>query len=140
MYATNELKALYVLAAEMELSGAELLLNPAATKYCNGIGAEWMPEILRSAISSLNPTLLPVAGIHDMRYEIGGTEEDRKAADEEFLNNGLKAADHEYGWYNPLRYLVRKQARKYYALLSMFGGLAWKYTETSTEDAAEKID
>lgn len=129
MYTKDDLKKLYTTAINMKLSGAHLLNTSDAYKYCNGLGAEWMPTILRDALSIMNPTLDPVVAIHDQRYEIGGSEEDRDAADKEFLENGLKAADYEYSWYNPLRYYVRKQARKYYALLSMFGGAAWRYTE-----------
>ena len=117
----------------MGLDNADCLLRPNAHLWCNGIGADWMPEVLCDLISTLNPTLKPVAAIHDVEYTIGGTEEDRKAADDRFLENGLKAANYTYGWYNPLRYRVRHQAYKYHALLTAFGSAAWKYTDEKND-------
>ena len=99
--------------------------------YCNGIGADWMPDWLREAISGLNPTLVLAADIHDIRYALGGTESERKAADDEMLENGLKLANYRYGWYDPRRYWVRKQMRKFHAILREFGGWAWKYREAA---------
>ena len=128
-----ELRQLYAKAVEMELDKADCLLLPDAHLYCNGIGADWMPDALCDLISTMNPTLKPVAAVHDVEYTVGGTEDDRKAADERFLANGLKAANYEYGWYNPVRYIVRHQAHKYYTLLRAFGGAAWNYTNEEND-------
>ena len=98
---------------------------------CNGIGAEWMWDNLRDMLGAFNPTLTLAADIHDMRYEIGGNDADREFADDEFLENAIICADAEYCWFNPLRYHVRKQARKFYFILRIAGGKAW-------EDAQEK--
>ena len=100
-----------------------------AVKVCNGIGAEWMPEIARKLISTLNPTLVLAADIHDLRYEIGGPEEEREAADDEMLENGYKLANWKYRWYNPLRCWVKHKMRKFHKILRAFGGLAWNYRE-----------
>lgn len=88
-----------------------------------------MWDNLRDAISVMNPSLVVVADIHDRMYSIGGTEEDRKHADEVFLSNGLLMADYCYGWYDPRRYIVRKQVHKFYLMLRVCGGAAWNYTE-----------
>jgi hypothetical protein len=42
------------------------------------------------------------------------------------LSNCIKSADAAYGWYNPLRYRARHQAKKFYLLLQLFGGPAWE--------------
>ena len=128
MYSLNEIEEKLATAKKLGLSGAELLEDrERAQRVCNGIGAEWMPEIARKLISSLNPTLVLAADIHDIRYDIGGTEADRKDADDEMLENGYKLANWKYRWYNPLRYWVRRKMRQFYEILRAFGGLAWNY-------------
>ena len=132
MYTLHEIEEKIKLAKELGLSGAELLEDrERAVKVCNGIGAEWMPEIARKLISGLNPTLVLAADIHDLRYDAGGTEEDRKAADDEMLENGYKLAEARYGWYNPLRYWVKHKMRKFHEILRDFGIWAWNYREAS---------
>lgn len=128
MYSLNEIEEKIKLAKELGLSGAELLEDrERAQRVCNGIGADWMPDSARKLISSLNPTLVLAADIHDLRYETGGTAEERKAADDEMLENGYKLADARYSWYNPLRYYVKWKMRKFYKILRAFGFLAWNY-------------
>lgn len=78
----------------------------------NGIGPEAFPSWLRKVIDCLNPTLEPVALIHDTEWhETDHTEPTWHATNDRFRDNGLKAADARYGWWNPLRYRVRRQAR-----------------------------
>ena len=130
MYTLHEIEEKIKLAKELNLSGAELLEDrERAQRVCNGIGAEWMPEIARKLISALNPTLVLAADIHDIRYDIGGTEADRMDADNEMLENGYTLADARYSWYNPLRYWVKREMRKFYGILRDFGGWAWNYPE-----------
>ncbi len=124
-YSKEELQIMYDTAAKMNLSGASELLCPEAPEVCNGIGAQWMWGVLRDLISDLNPAFVIPSAIHDMRYELGGTEEERKKADDEWLDNCLIMTDNRYGWYNPLRYFVRRKAKRYYALLRISGSLAW---------------
>ena len=132
MYNLQEIDEKIQLAKEVNLSGAYLLDDrERAMQVCNGIGADWMPDWMRDAISGMNPTLVLAADIHDIRYELGGTEEERQEADDEMLENGIKLADYRYGWYDPRRYWVRKQMRKFHAILRQFGGWAWKYLEAA---------
>ena len=126
MYSKEELQLKYEKAVNLGLSGAELLKDPRAQEACNGIGAEWMWDNLRELIGAFNPTLTLAADIHDMRYELGGTDDDRKVADDEFLANALVCADAKYCWINPFRYHVRKQARKFHLILRVAGGKAWR--------------
>lgn len=130
MYTDEEIREKQQLARAAGLRGAELLDNIEAIKRdCNGIGAAWMPDATREWISTANPSLVVVADIHDRRYSEGGTEADRQAADAEFRANGMKMAKYAYRWYDPRRYWVMWQVRKFAALLASFGALAFNYRE-----------
>lgn len=130
MYTDDEIRVKQLLARAAGLSGAELLNDTEAVRRdCNGIGAAWMPDATREWISTANPSLVVVADIHDRRYSEGGTEADRQAADAEFRANGMKMAKYVYRWYDPRRYWVMWQVRKFSALLAGFGVLAFNYYE-----------
>ena len=130
MYTLHEIEEKIRLANGLNLSGAELLEDrERARQVCNGIGAEWMPDSARKLISSLNPTLVLAADIHDLRYDTGGTSKERKWADREMLKNGYRLAEARYSWYNPLRYWVKHKMRRFYKILRAFGFLAWNYRE-----------
>ena len=125
MYTKEELQHKYETAVKLGLSGAELLKDPRAQSACNGIGAAWMWDDLREMLGAFNPTLILAADIHDMRFALGGDENCREFADDEFLANAVKCANAAYCWINPLRYYVRKQARKFHLILRIFGKKAW---------------
>lgn len=126
MYSLNEIEEKIQLATELNLSGAELLEDTErAQQVCNGIGAERMPSWLRWLISFLFPTLVLAADIHDIRYDVGGTEEERAAADVEMLDNGIKLANHKYLLFSPLRYVVQFVMLQFYITLRRVGNLAW---------------
>ncbi|MBQ6471208.1 MAG: hypothetical protein IJJ33_04430 [Victivallales bacterium] len=117
------------LAEEMELGSASLLKHLPAQELnyvCNGIGPSWFPTILREAVTKLHKSLAIAADIHDLRYWNGtGTDEDFHDANAEFLDNGLKLAEHFYGWYDPRRYLARASAKNFYRLLEIGGRVAY---------------
>jgi hypothetical protein len=122
----KEAERLYAEAVRLRLSGAELLAEPEAVcRECNGIGAEWMGSFLRGLVTTLNPTLNPVAAIHDRRYAVCKTTEQQKEADDEFRTNGRKSAD-QYGWWRPRRYVVRRNTEVFYAALRIAGHKAWQ--------------
>ena len=126
MYSLNEIEEKIQLANELNLSGAELLEDrERAMRVCNGIGAEWMPDSARKLISSLNPTLVLAADIHDIRYHLGGSELDRKNADDEMLINGILLARNRYGKFDPRRYVVVFVMLQFYFKLRDFGSFAW---------------
>lgn len=136
MYSLNEIEEKIALAKAAKLSGAELLLDrERACRVCNGIGADWMPDWLREAISGLNPTLVLAADIHDIRYALGGTEAERKAADDEMLENGIKLANHHYSRFDPRRYIVQFVMLQFYIKLRQFGAFAFKSKHKETENA-----
>jgi len=117
------------LAERLGLGSASLLKHlPAKTLdyICNGIGPGWFPEAIRSMVTSLHKSLEIAADIHDLRYWNGtGTAEDFHDSNREFRDNGLKLADHFYGWYDPRRYLARASARNFHELLEIGGRVAY---------------
>ena len=126
MYSLNEIEEKILLANELNLSGAALLEDTErAQQVCNGIGAEWMPDAARKLISRLNPTLVLAADIHDIRYYLGGSELDRKNADDEMLINGVVLARNRYGKFDPRRYVVVFVMLQFYFKLRDFGSFAW---------------
>ena len=126
MYSLNEIEEKILLANERNLSGAALLEDTErAQQVCNGIGAEWMPDAARKLISRLNPTLVLAADIHDIRYYLGGSELDRKNADDEMLINGVVLARNRYGKFDPRRYVVVFVMLQFYFKLRDFGSFAW---------------
>lgn len=119
-------------AKRLNLSGYELLADSdVAVRECNGIGADWMPSWMRVTISTLCPSIVLAADIHDLRYFYGGNEAERLRSDTEFLTNvELIALD-----YNILRrWLVRSVGQKMYALLRSYGRWAWNYKHPHLEE------
>lgn len=130
MYSLNEIEEKIKLAKKLGLSGAELLEDrERAMRVCNGIGAEWMPSWMRWLIGFLFPTLVLAADIHDIRYYLGGSELDRKNADDEMLINGVVLARNRYGKFDPRRYVVVFVMLWFYFKLRDFGSFAWNGRE-----------
>lgn len=105
------------LRVPLDLSDAEV------ERIYNGIGAEWMPAWLRTALTWIaGRTLAPAIFKHDYRYAHGnGTQLDFQEANAELETDGKICADAEYGWYNPLRYVVRTIAEKFSKICNLFG-------------------
>ena len=58
-------------------------------------------------------------------HESDQSKEKFAASNERFKRNGYAAAKAEYGWWNPLRYIVMNQARRFGNLCQKFGWKAW---------------
>ena len=93
-------------------------------RICNGMGAK------NSLISRFIPNTMygldveECGNIHDYEYEVGGTIEDKEAADRRFLNNMLRIINKKGGFLAPFR---RSRALTYYqAVLYMGGPAFWK--------------
>ena len=124
MYTISEAEMLHTLAVEYQLSGVETLRDPAAVvRDCNGIGADWMPDSMNILCTKLNPVMEVPAAIHDRRYILNV---DRLSADTEFLANTMRMIELKYSWWNPMRYIMRRRAARYYTYLRAFGGRAWE--------------
>ena len=65
---------------------------------------------------------------HDFAYKIGGNEDDRRKADEEFLYNLLTVINNYSKWYYP-HWLARHRAMTYYDAVVRCGAGSFNYTE-----------
>ena len=111
------------------LSGADfcarLPIETLAADY-NGIGPEWFPDCIRRAIDKLSADLQCVAMIHDVRFaHADGSTRAFNEANAELESNGRKVADAKFSWYNPKRYLVRREAHVFADLCQRFGWTAY---------------
>lgn len=91
-------------------------------KICNGMGAK------DSLVSYFIPNtfygldLTEAGNIHDYMYHVGQATEDKRRADEAFLNNMMRIVDAQGGWMAPLR---RRRAVLYYEAVLYCGGPAF---------------
>jgi hypothetical protein len=94
-------------------------------------GSSMSPDkILNIPIANGNTDYPPLpADLHDYRYWLGGTDEERIAADDEFLLGLYACVDH-------LPFLKRRVARRrcrlYRRALGQFGQRFWDYRENMT--------
>ena len=125
----KEIKELKRRADEFQLENREILGKYTMTELAsiyNGIGPDAFPEWLRNTISALHPSLAVVAFVHDVEWhESEGSKEKFAASNDRFKRNGYAVAKAEYGWYNPLRYVVMNQARRFGNVCQLFGWSAW---------------
>lgn len=136
-YTVGEIVALRREAEQLQLCGRSKLdsYTPAELQeICNGIGADWMPEIMRELLTALSPFAEAAAMIHDVEYFEGGNASEREAADRRFRENIVRTAKRSYGWYHPLRYLAMVRAECFYLLLRTFGTAAWKEREVTNAE------
>lgn len=134
----DEVIEIYNKALELGLEMRQLPSNEVRRIY-NGVGAEWMGDELRAMLDKLSKTLLPAVLVHDMDYAYGtGTYIDFVAANIRLKNNGRICADAEYGWYNPMRYIVRRQAKLFSKLCDTFGLLAYNAAIEETKEHNNK--
>lgn len=100
---------------------------PELASIYNGIGPDAFPAWLRGCISALHPALAVAALIHDIEWhEADGSEEAFRASNARFRRNGMAAAKDRFGWWNPMRYVVMAQARRFGDLCQIFGWKAWE--------------
>lgn len=113
------------------LNGGEILSQYSIDELrsiCNGVGASWMDKIkvkekkFSDLANCVLKWALPATVIHDIRYFVGGDSKARKDADFEFLKNCLTLSS-----YNLLRVI---ESLRMYKALRVFGGLAWKTSQT----------
>lgn len=99
----------------------ELELEDLARIY-NGTGAEWMPSALRKALDAISKVFLPAILIHDVEFAMGdGTQLDFCRANNRLEYNMMTIVYAEYAWFNPMRYIRKRQARVFAEVCRMFG-------------------
>jgi len=89
---------------------------------CNGMGAKdsLVSYFIPNTVYGLD--LTEAGNIHDYMYHVGWTVEDKRRADEVFLNNMMRIVNHQGGWLAPLR---RRRAVLYYEAVLYAGGPAF---------------
>lgn len=92
-------------------------------------GALWTPGVngcgVCSALNILVPyhsTFREACELHDLCYDLGGIEKDRKRVDDKFFNNMMNKSP----WYRPDRMVF---AILYYINVRLFGWLFFKYND-----------
>lgn len=125
----KEIKELKRIAEELQLENREIIGKYNMQQLCsiyNGIGPDAFPDWLRNAISALHPSLAVVAFIHDIEWhESDKSKANFTISNDRFKRNGYLVAKANYGWYNPLRYLVMNHARRFGNICQLFGWSAW---------------
>ena len=129
MSTQKEIKELKQLAEACQLENREILeqytLKELAAIF-NGIGPDAFPDWLRNAITALHPSLSVVAFIHDVEWhESDQSREKFTESNERFKTNGYAVAKYKFGWYDPRRYIVMNQARRFGNICQTFGWSAW---------------
>lgn len=110
-----------------------------ATRFFNGVGPSWMPENYRNKLNKYSKTIMPAVFVHDNDYANGdGTMLDFRLANKRLHSNGVKCADIAHKWYNPMRYIVRHQAKAFAKLCDTFGLPAYHAAIQETKEHKNK--
>lgn len=131
MMTIEQAKSSIARAMDLGLSGAWFLheLGPErVARACNGIGPEcWSPGA-RAVLNKRLGIFGVCADCHDCRFEFDNDGSDAKfrQANDELERNCLIVADATYGWYNPMRYIMRHRGRLVAQACRVFGWSAWR--------------
>lgn len=96
---------------------ASLELRQAVAGGCGpgGLGDYLVPDTLWGL------SVRKACNIHDWEYHFGKTQQDKKVADENFLDNMIRLIQAANGW-RVLMWLRKRRARKYYKAVRDYGG------------------
>ncbi|MDD4817285.1 MAG: hypothetical protein PHI85_04880 [Victivallaceae bacterium] len=129
MLTIKEISALRSEALRLQLEGAGVLMKYSVSdlRYIyNGIGPDSFPVWLRDIVSALHPSLAVVAFIHDVEWhETDYQSATFAASNDRFKRNGYRVAAARFRWYDPRRWIVMNQARRFGNLCQTFGWSAW---------------
>ena len=144
MASLKEVKRMIELCEKYDLEGRNVVKafsNTQLGSMYNGIGPEKFPGWLRAVLDFLHPSLAPVAFIHDIEWSLSdGTKASFTESNKRFKRNGYKVAKSEYGWYNPRRYVVMNQARRFGNICQSFGWAAWMAPFTAKDVEEQKAN
>lgn len=118
----------------LKLEGVEVFSNfswKEMKHIYNGIGPDAFPDWLRDIVTESAGLFEPAALIHDLQFEVGGTETDFDKANDMFERNCKALVKDYYGWYNPMRYLWLNKARRWANYCRMFGRDSFNFKEAS---------
>ena len=125
----KEIKKMRKLAEDLQLDNCAILRKyniQELNSIYNGIGPDAFPDWLRDAISALHPSLAVVALIHDVEWhESDLSKESFAASNDRFKQNGYAVAKSQFAWYNPRRWIVMNQARRFGNICQALGWSAW---------------
>lgn len=131
-YDTDDILFFQARAERLGLSRTEEFAGPPdiLKSICNGIGGERskLTPVLTWAYARYQTS----GAIHDVRYHVGGTEAERKAADLEFKANLLIEWKDEWGffrWFRPLARAQRKQLLAAYMAVRLNGYKYFNFKE-----------
>lgn len=99
------------------------LLTPEEKSHiCNGMGAKdsLLTLLIPNCFYGLD--MSEAGNIHDYMYSIGLSAEDKRRADDAFLNNMMRLVNTKGGW---LAWLRRRRAILYYEAVHYAGGPAF---------------
>lgn len=137
-YTLKDIKRLRCEAEAADLERCALLRkhrNAKLQRICNGIGPEAFPHWARAAVTALHPSLEAVAAIHDVEWhESDGSLRNFLASNRRFRKNGWRMAKWRYAWYDPRRYVVWWQARRFAHLCTLFGWPHWRTAHPQQKD------
>ena len=108
----------------------------------NGIGPEFLDPDVRGKVTKYLALFEPAALVHDLRNEFSdGTREGFARANDEFLANCRKLADHRYCALDPRRYRARAVARLLYRFVNAerFGWRAWLEAKKRHEEKTKPL-
>jgi hypothetical protein len=120
---TRALVELKALKAHPDFLGTDL---GDLLEICNGCGAKDSKLPIPDTIWGL--WIGPVCNLHDFRYHVGKTKQDKEMADIEMLANNMRAIEACSTWI--LKPLRRRRALTYYGVVTDLGDSAfWKGKE-----------
>ena len=131
MESVEKIEKLMARAREAGLDGLDFLATFSVAELAreyNGIGPEWAGAKVRGVATDQLALFEPAALVHDLRnYMSDGTEASFHYANQEFLLNCFKLADHAYPWYSWRRYRARFVAQALFDFVESPGGWrAWR--------------
>lgn len=130
----KHIKELKAYAEKLKLENCEIISKYSMRQLCaiyNGIGPEAFPEWLRDFVTKINADLEAAAFIHDIEWhESDCSPAHFRESNERLARNGVAIASDKYAWYDPRRYLLAAQSRKFGKICQKFGWSAWNAAST----------
>lgn len=139
----SEVAFLRFMCVSLGLENADILdkyTDAELADSFNGIGPDFFPEWMVSAMNRLSPELLPACMIHDVEWmESDGTMESFHESNGRLRRNGKIIASSLYGFWHPKRYIVKWKARAFSKACESFGCGIWQDYAKAREGDCETM-